>query len=333
MAASPSDTKAPLLEEVLQVLHSFDSNEPSTTDSKDSSKNSIGFGTKVLYEGPSKCQCCINWVEQYPQQLKESVEETSDAKKYAILCRVKKSHGNSKKPLELHSIVIQNSVLKSVLGKVLAGYTDVATTLEYVVFEAPFWEFFYRWKQLEEAQNDPESSDLIKLLLDTLKILLNDTHRIARDLAQNKVITYDYLWTIFPPKTMVYHQLFGRDCLLEVNKTEYYEGEAKTYDLHCRYIDRDAEKFGWKILLIEIPRFAGAKPILELKAYPAEYHKTPGHLHSTLVERGRRFISLSGCHHKAYQGKIKVSSKSFFSSNDEFPVRISSTSYTSAYQF
>lgn len=30
-----------------------------------------------LYEGPPKCKCCINWVEEYPDNLRASIEEES----------------------------------------------------------------------------------------------------------------------------------------------------------------------------------------------------------------------------------------------------------------
>lgn len=322
MAESTSNVKAPLLEEVLQGLAIKDL-ESSTKEPESASSKTLGSKcqTKILYEGRPKCDCCVNWVEQYPQEVRESVEETSDAKKYALICRVKKAHENSKTPLELDSLVIQNPHLKQILGEVLAGYTDVTTTLEDVVFKAPFWEFFYRWKQLTEVQCESEVSEYLQLLLKTLTAQLSNTHSVANDMAQNKVITYDYMWTLFPPKSLVYYRLFGQESLLEITRTEYYKGSIETYDLYCRYIEWDGEKFGWKTKLIEVRPFTGTKKVFDLEVYPIGYHKSQADLQSKLLERGRKFVSLGGCHHKAYQGKIKVSSESFFGSK-EFHVRV-----------
>ncbi|KAF4543378.1 uncharacterized protein LTHEOB_77 [Lasiodiplodia theobromae] len=183
----------------------------------------------TLYEGPQKCLCCINWVEEYPEDIKEAAEETSDAKSHAILCRVKKSHGKARKPLELDSIVIQSPLLKSTLGDVFANYPGITTTLKEVTFNEPFWEFFYRWDALNEAQEHQgtDAQEHTRLLLDTLSNQLGAVHRVAQDLLQNNVITYDYLWTLFPPGTLVYSRIFDRDCFLEVKSTQYHDGMAK----------------------------------------------------------------------------------------------------------
>ncbi|KAB2570500.1 putative inactive ATP-dependent zinc metalloprotease FTSHI 3 [Lasiodiplodia theobromae] len=145
----------------------------------------------TLYEGPQKCLCCINWVEEYPEDIKEAAEETSDAKSHAILCRVKKSHGKARKPLELDSIVIQSPLLKSTLGDVFADYPGITTTLKEVTFNEPFWEFFYRWDALNEAQEHQgtDAQEHTRLLLDTLSNQLGAVHRVAQDLLQNNVIT------------------------------------------------------------------------------------------------------------------------------------------------
>lgn len=165
---------------------------------------------KTFYEGPEKCKCCINWVENYPTNIKEAVEKTSDAKRYAIICRVKKAHDvNSNDPLELHSIVVQSPSLKTILGDIFTGYPGITTTLNDVSFYAPFWEFFYRWEALTKAQADYGSESpehkTICLLLTTLSSQLSSVHNVAKDLIQNSVITYDYLWILFAPGTLVYY--------------------------------------------------------------------------------------------------------------------------------
>ncbi|KAI1505147.1 P-loop containing nucleoside triphosphate hydrolase protein [Biscogniauxia marginata] len=318
MAESSSNTRAPLLEEVLAGLH-LEHRNPSTESVEMAPPQSSGSlcETKILYEGRSKCNCCINWVEQYPEDIKESAEETSDAKRYAILCRVQKAHGDSKKPLELHSIVVQSPLLKSVLGDVFTGYPGITTTLEEVKFCAPFWEFFYRWQALTKAQDTHESDALehIRLLLNTLTSQLGNIHSIAKDLAQNNVITYDFLWTLFPPGTLVYSRLHDRDCLLEVKKTKYNENGIQVYHLQCRCVKWDGENFGWKTKHILISKFSGTLPIQDLRAYPITYHKIPKYIQSKLLERGHKYASLRSWHHKAYRGIIKVSGKSFFGSD------------------
>lgn len=63
-------------EDIEDVLASLDS--PSSMSKKwydplvpKQIKYGVEDAVKVLYEGPQKCSCCINWVEEYPDNLRE----------------------------------------------------------------------------------------------------------------------------------------------------------------------------------------------------------------------------------------------------------------------
>lgn len=60
------------------------------------------------------------WTEKYPDNLDEAAENEITAR-YAILVRNKKSF-DSRKKLEIDSIVVQSPLLKEVLSKVLKDY-------------------------------------------------------------------------------------------------------------------------------------------------------------------------------------------------------------------
>lgn len=55
-------------------------------------------------------------------------------------------------------------------------------------------------------------------------------------------------------------------------------------------------------MMEEISEFRGAKKITSLKCYPLQYHKNEAQLRKDLVERGKKFVSLSGVHYKSHQG-------------------------------
>jgi len=52
----------------------------------------------------------------------------------------------------------------------------------------------------------------------------------------------------------------------------------------------------------EISDFRGARRITSLKCYPLKYHKNETQLREDLIERGKKFVSLSGVHYKSHQG-------------------------------
>ncbi|KAI0539541.1 P-loop containing nucleoside triphosphate hydrolase protein [Xylaria digitata] len=291
MSESSCELTAPQLEEVLAGLHLELPNKPTANPEM-----------KPI-QSQRKCSCCINWVEQYPEDAKDPAEQTSDVKRYAILCRMQKAHREIARPLELHSIVIQIPLLKSVLN---GGRVPRA-----------FWELFYHWQALTETQNthEAEAVDQIRLLLNELTFQLGDVDRMAKDLVRNNVMTYDCLWTLFPPGTLAYSRLLDRDCLLEVQKTEY-DTITSIYDLRCRYVEWDGEEFGWKKKIIEIPKFSGTRSIQDLEAYPVTYHKASEDIQLQLVERGQRFVSLSSWQQKAYRGIIRISGERYFGSGE-----------------
>jgi hypothetical protein len=78
-------------------------------------------GIKDLYQAPEDKRGRFTWTDKYPEDLEKAAEDEITAR-YAILVRHKKCFDDSRKNLEIHSIVIQSPLLKEVLGVVLANY-------------------------------------------------------------------------------------------------------------------------------------------------------------------------------------------------------------------
>jgi hypothetical protein len=126
----------------------------SRTDAQKGSKITQGMKAEVmtLFEGPPKCDCCTNWVEEYPDDIGEKIEAAEGTTQYAVLARKRKSHNKENPdPLELDSIVIRSPLIKRVLEGVFGGYPGVTVKLEKLSFKAPFAPFLHRWTALEEA--------------------------------------------------------------------------------------------------------------------------------------------------------------------------------------
>lgn len=81
-----------------------------------------------------------------------------------------------------------------------------------------------------------------------------------------------------------------------MNGTEYFHIEA-------RYLSFDGNVFGEATEVLSIEEFRGAKQIHLLSAYPLTYHQQFHKLKTRLIECGRKFISLLGVHHRAFEGK------------------------------
>ena len=83
------------------------------------------FGIKNLYQGPEDNHGRYTWTDKYPEDLEKAAEDEVTAR-YAILVRHKKCYDDSRKTLEIHSIVVQSLLIKKVLGIVLADYPGMS---------------------------------------------------------------------------------------------------------------------------------------------------------------------------------------------------------------
>ena len=267
---------------------------------------------KELFEGPPKCDCCINWVEEVPDDLPLSIEEQSESKRHALLVRMKKSHDQEGKPLKMDSIVIQSPHLKNILGEVFKDYTGITTALKRLVFRSPFHPFFYEWQTLGNAvhrETDPVSQKHGRLLRKTLRKELSDVMLASKDLSRNGVVTFDFLWTIFKPGIDICSSEDGFDRMFRLIDSNYCGSRSgKYFQLQVRYIDFDGKKFGYASDHLVIWEFSGTKSITSLDAYPYSSQSSNHDLRNILHQRGLKFrdLQVQGHSYKAYRGLIKL---------------------------
>lgn len=69
-----------------------------------------------------------------------------------------------------------------------------------------------------------------------------------------------------------------------------------------QYLEFDGKQFGYGSMSEEIGDFRGARKITSLGTYPLKYHKNESQLCKDLIERGKKFVSLSGVNYKSHVG-------------------------------
>ncbi|KAH7033464.1 uncharacterized protein B0I36DRAFT_240437 [Microdochium trichocladiopsis] len=263
-------------------------------------------GSKDLYQKIDEWNN-ITWTTKYPDGLEEAAED-EDTARYALLVRNKKSY-DSRKKLEIDSIVIQSHLLKDVLHQVLKGYPGVTTTLVRLTFAAPFRPFVHRWAQLKEAlqdeQYDEATREHLKLLHDVLHAELKDTIAAVKDYVKNKVITYEHVWAIFHPGSVISASRYGQPVAAQLQQGEYVEHcrYGHCFQLKCERIDWDGTRFGFVTSTYLITPFSGTTSITDLECFPLEYHLEKEAITSKLIERGRKFEALAGYNYRRYDGQ------------------------------
>ena len=266
---------------------------------------------KSLYEGPKKCECCINWVDKTAEEVEEAKVLTAklhgDA---AILTRQRNGHGGED-PFVLHSIVIQSPLLKRALQKVLKDYPGVSPELDEVEFEAPFEPLFHRWDELLEAGRNETSTETrkhIKVLQDVLEPEFEKASNTLRECRLHGVIKFDSLWVIFKPGDLIYGTVDGRETVMKLREAEYVQTlvGGSNFELQCENVDFDGSNFGYGSGDIQIEKYRGTANTKDLPAMPLDLVVDKLNVKERLIDRGRKFEKLRGYNFKSYKGNVAL---------------------------
>lgn len=147
----------------------------------------------------------------------------------------------------------------------------------------------------------------LKVLLSYLDEDYADTKKTLYPLLESNLITFDLLWALFKPNTIVYTTTYGNADEPRAFKVEYSSKESSFqrgswYSVEGRYLEYDGKAFGMGTLEADVEFFKGARKITSLATYPLQYHKDEKALRQQLIERGRKFVGLKGMNYRYHQG-------------------------------
>lgn len=163
----------------------------------------------------------------------------------------------------------------------------------------------------EKKKKDQELSALkaahVKVLVGYLDEDYADTKKTLYPLLQSGLITFDLLWALFKPNTIVYTTTYGSVDEPRAFKVDYALKESNFqkgtwYRVQGRYLEYDGKAFGMGTMHVEIPSFKGTHKITNLPTYPLDHHNDPIALRQQLIERGKKFIALQGMNYRYHQG-------------------------------
>ena len=264
---------------------------------------------KPLYQERDKNNR-LQWVAKEPDDIVDPVEGKETAK-YAFLVRKKKSY-DSRKKFDIDSIIVQSPLLKEVLGKILRDYPGITTSLQRLVFSAPFEPFVHRWPELVKHLDPVTTPDELtrqhlQLFHDTLYEEIKLPISAKLDLVKNGVITFEYLWTILEPGKLIFGFADEKERVWELINSALGECNG----VPCRIltvwsVDQDAEKFGRSSSNVQVFAFGGTARITSLRAFPLDFHPKKQAIIDRLVERGRIFEQYAGYNFMHYTGTALI---------------------------
>jgi hypothetical protein len=204
--------------------------------------------------------------------------------------------------------------LRVLLKEKLTHYPGHLWDSDPVNIQDNFAPIVHNWDMLQEEarRTDNKSNDQeqarrdLKELLATISTSsgnakLDQYFKTRESHINNKTITYDTLWTIFPPGCLVYATPFlghPQVFIVASGLLGFPLAQGKhdiPWSLVCWSYDWDGSKFGRKAYKFEFEAFAGSKAINTLPCYPLDYYTGEGceddleALKARLVDRGRKF--------------------------------------------
>ena len=240
------------------------------------------------------------WTEKYPSFIKDPPENDQTART-ALIVRHRRVK-DSRKKLEIDSIVVQSPLLKRALGIVFKDYPGITTDLDRLEFKEPFEPFVHRWSQFEQATVGEENVQVrqhLALLWNVLETELRPFLQKLRDYLRHGVMDHSNIWTIFEPNSLMLVSRDGSERLYRCIKGNYNDCG---YSVEGQFVEWDGERFGYATNVVMIGGFRGTVPIASLRAVPLARHPDKAAIEARVLERAKAFQALSGYHFKAYDG-------------------------------
>lgn len=134
-----------------------------------------------------------------------------------------------------------------------------------------------------------------------------DIKKTLYPLLNSNMITFDLLWALFKPNTIVYTTTYGHSDEPRCFKLEYATKESSFmkgswYSVEGRYLEFDGKSFGMGSMSAEVEAFKGARKISSLACFPLKYHRDVEEVTSKLVTRGKKFVGLGGMNYRFHKG-------------------------------
>ncbi|KAL9114433.1 MAG: hypothetical protein Q9227_001514 [Pyrenula ochraceoflavens] len=266
--------------------------------------------------------------ETHRYKLQETVEDPDEAvwDKYAFTVRRRFDWEHK----YLDTIVdIKSQPLKDALAHIFNGVSGISMAVKtpnvdpnmLFLFLEEMRAYAEELKSSAKTLRDKKSrrtasakSKHLKLVVKYLDTDYADTKKTLYPLLDNKTISFDLLWALFKPNSIIYSPTYGdteepRAFKIEHAYKHCHPTKGIFYSIEGQYLEYDGKNFGHGKLRLEVPSFKGIRKVASLDCYPLEYHEDKEAVKELLIKRGKAFVALKGTHYRQYAGMAYVKTK------------------------
>lgn len=227
---------------------------------------------------------------------------------------------NESRELETTQLDIKSPHIKAALRDVVRSYPEVniKSSGPISIFEEPQCLFHYR-NELEAHASmlqDQEAKDHVTFCLQYMaKLLRREILSYQKTMQDKDVIPgleFQNLWMAFKPGALLYQKVNNVDVICRLkNLYKIKLAESPPYwHLITEVLMCTGKRFDYIYHIVHVSHFDGYKPLNELHIFPLEHHQQQDSIKASILERGKKYVSLRGIHHCSYEGLADVTSSS-----------------------
>ena len=240
---------------------------------------------------------------------------------------------DKEKEIDHTELEIRSPHLKKAFKAVVPEYKELNVQTKSIILRDDVRCFFYYRTELQEYGRNLEDHTAIEHLMFALNYMYRTLESELRTFynfveVPFSVPSIDFvnLWMVFRPGDYYYTKVgeverVSKICSISQSKSLfrprwYLSGEAISYD------GRD---FGYVVHSVNIRSYDGYKPLVDLIAKPLNYHPDKKSIIERMVQRGKKYTSLHGIHHREYDGIAEALGAdrrvTYEGEEDEFPLQ------------
>ncbi len=264
---------------------------------------------RTFYEGPGSSKNMKNWVDYPPKQLSKSAAKAQDrvAIKLFKVKDLEKPVVKGRYSLKYLAIEIQNLNLVAALGPILKNEEVNLDLNSPAHFEAPFRPLYFCYDRIVTKYKSLPQEDTLKkfmlLLIRVLDEVFEEVRLKKQSLLESGLISFAIAWTFFVKDAPVISQGSSCDILSKAVSTTYSQREGElVLRLKARVLKFNGEAFVWEDSQLDMPQFAGNKPITDLPYFPLEFHENPQAVRDKMASRGCKVLDYQGLVYCTYDG-------------------------------
>ncbi|CAH0045109.1 unnamed protein product, partial [Clonostachys solani] len=215
-------------------------------------------------------------------------------------------HAYVKRHWVTQSVTIQDPAMRQVLRAVLAKYQDLDLDLINWTFEPPFMPLVHRWDDLKAYYVGLEAGKIknaASALLAFLTPIVTSSVLSLSHTRQTGKVSFEDIWQIFPPSSVVLTRFYGVDVICRVIKYKKVAcKDNEGWAIEMEFIDWNGETSGWKTTSVTIWEYSGYRRVTGLPVFPISFSTEEEKIRGDMIERGRKWASLRGYHFKIVNG-------------------------------